>query len=333
MTEVKKPFFSIIVPVYKVEAFLEQCLKSVKGQTFTDFECIVINDGSPGVSQELWKIGQAPDYQPEIDLKGLELDKQAKYIFDQICKNDKRFKYIYQSNQGLGAARNTGMNAAKGERLVLLDSDDFLHHKYLEIAFESINQNQLSDIFFGSLINYNHGKLEPFVPSQKFVPANNNLKTMLVFPTWTVTAVNYFWRLDIIRKHNLQFPITRGEDTIFAFNCALAYYREFGKLNYVNIPNIYFYRQFQNQMTRSQSFETQLFEATSDFTHGMKQEFYKIDWVHGLLAHLFVLRFRIYKERSLATNNLKKIILHLHAKFLTIIAILVAGVTPLTKEI
>lgn len=80
--------FSIIVPVYNVEKYLDKCLKSILRQTFKDFECIIIDDGSPDNSN---------------------------IIIDKYVKLDQRFKVIHQKNMGISAARNAGLDIAEGD--------------------------------------------------------------------------------------------------------------------------------------------------------------------------------------------------------------------------
>lgn len=104
----KNPKISIIIPIYKVEKYLARCLDSVLTQTFTDFEVVCVNDGSP--------------------------DGCGK-ILEQYAKKDKRIKIITQSNQGLSMARNNGLAVAIGEYIYFLDSDDCIHPQLLEVAY------------------------------------------------------------------------------------------------------------------------------------------------------------------------------------------------------
>lgn len=97
--------FSIIIPVYNVEQYLDKCLKSISKQTFLDFECIIVDDGSPDNSNA---------------------------IIDKYVNKDQRFKVIHQKNMGLSAARNTGLDAAKGDYIAFVDSDDYIANDYLE---------------------------------------------------------------------------------------------------------------------------------------------------------------------------------------------------------
>ena len=95
----KVPCVSVIIPVYKVEEYLERCIESVLGQTLDDLEIILVDDGSP-------------DNCPRI--------------CDQYAEKDRRVSVIHKKNGGLASARNAGMKNASGEYIFFLDSDDWL---------------------------------------------------------------------------------------------------------------------------------------------------------------------------------------------------------------
>lgn len=97
--------FSIIIPAYNAEQTLEKCLRSVQRQSYTDFEAIIVDDGS-------------------IDGTAL--------IGKTFARTDMRFRYIYHENQGVSATRNRGLDEAKGEFVVFLDSDDQYDREYLQ---------------------------------------------------------------------------------------------------------------------------------------------------------------------------------------------------------
>ncbi len=103
--------FSVIIPVYNVEAYLRACLDSVLNQTFEDWEAICVNDGST--------------------------DNSAS-ILEENGQKDGRFKIVNQPNGGLSAARNTGLKSATGEYVLFLDSDDWLESNALEKVSESL---------------------------------------------------------------------------------------------------------------------------------------------------------------------------------------------------
>lgn len=137
------PFFSIIIPCYNQAIYLTDCLDSLLLQSYSDWEAIVINDGSTDNTGETAK---------------------------KYTEKDSRIKLIDQSNQGLSAARNTGIKNAIGERLIFLDADDFFYDNALEVISRTA---QLSDEY--TLIQYGYAYisenkqtiLRKILPSQK----------------------------------------------------------------------------------------------------------------------------------------------------------------------
>ena len=101
---------SVIVPVYKVEAYLDRCVKSILDQTFEDFELILVDDGSP-------------------DRCGVMCDGWA--------AKDRRIRVIHKENGGLSDARNAGINAALGDWLTFIDSDDYVHPNMFQVLLDA----------------------------------------------------------------------------------------------------------------------------------------------------------------------------------------------------
>lgn len=117
---------SIIIPVYNVEKYLPQCVDSILAQTYTNFEAILVNDGSP-------------------DNSGA--------ICEEYAKKDSRIRVIHQKNAGVSAARNNGIEQAKGEWISFIDSDDYVDWDYLENFHLKGND---SDIIIQGLDFYDH---------------------------------------------------------------------------------------------------------------------------------------------------------------------------------
>lgn len=114
-------FFSVIVPVYKVENYLKACVDSVLGQTFSDFELILVDDGSP-------------DNCPKI--------------CDDYAKGDPRIKVVHKKNGGLVSARIAGIKEATGEYVYNLDSDDLIENDALENAYNIIKETNAEIVSF-----------------------------------------------------------------------------------------------------------------------------------------------------------------------------------------
>lgn len=104
---------SVIIPIYNAEAYLENCLESIKNQSFTDYEVLLIDDGST--------------------------DNSGK-ICDIFATKDFRFQVIHKSNGGVSSARNIGIEQAKGEWICFMDSDDTVEKDYLQHLYQGTNQ-------------------------------------------------------------------------------------------------------------------------------------------------------------------------------------------------
>lgn len=109
-----KSIVSIIVPCYNQAQYLDEALQSVLDQTYTNWECIIVNDGSP-------------DSTEAVALKW--------------CEQDNRFRYTFQENGGLSSARNLGIFYAKGEYILPLDADDKIGSSYIESAMQSFQED------------------------------------------------------------------------------------------------------------------------------------------------------------------------------------------------
>lgn len=117
----KQPAVSIIIPIYKAEAFLGRCLDSVLAQTFTDFEVICLNDGSLDNS---WQ------------------------ILEKYANKDNRVKIINKENTGVSDTRNIGLQKAKGKYILFMDSDDCIHPQTLEITYFLANKYDADLVYY-----------------------------------------------------------------------------------------------------------------------------------------------------------------------------------------
>lgn len=123
------PKISVIVPIYRVEAYLAECMDSILSQTYQDFELILVDDGSPD---------------------------NCGAICDEYAEKDSRIRVIHQKNGGLSAARNAGLDIAQGEYVTFVDSDDVLHPNYLEYLMRGLAENQ-ADISLLHFVRFAEG--------------------------------------------------------------------------------------------------------------------------------------------------------------------------------
>ena len=125
-----KPLISVIVPVYNVEEYLPKCLESIINQTYKNLEIILVDDGS-------------------TDNSGI--------ICEDYAEKDKRIKVVHQTNLGISAARNAGLDLCSGDYITFVDSDDYIECDEIEVLVDQIVPNGI--VCNGSTIIYQNKKI------------------------------------------------------------------------------------------------------------------------------------------------------------------------------
>ncbi|OWK74506.1 hypothetical protein CBW16_03610 [Flavobacteriaceae bacterium JJC] len=188
------PLFSIVIPVYNVEKYLSQCLQSVLGQSFQNYEIIFVNDGSEDHSLE---------------------------IGEKFARRNDKITIINQENKGLSCARNTGVSYAKGNFIIFLDSDDYWNDSdFLEELSKVIKKNPEVDIINFGWSKYFQVKGEFVADSRHFsltAAKNENRKEVAKWlvenDLFVACAWNKCIRKAFITNHKLQFRHgVRSED-------------------------------------------------------------------------------------------------------------------------
>lgn len=219
-----RPSVSIAVPVYNAEKYLRQCLDSVLSQSFSDWECILVDDGSSDGSA---------------------------HICDEYANKDARFRVFHKENAGVSSARNFGIEVASGEYLIFLDSDDFLEKKCLEnllcrqyipdltvFAFSKVKGGNVVGIKkLHSIFSDNPEQVKEILLSMK---ADSYTSDAFCFP-W-----NKLLRLTLIKENDVKFPldIHLREDEIFMYR----YLNACKSLEVLSEP-LHFYRITQSGLT------------------------------------------------------------------------------------
>ena len=189
----KNPLVSIIVPVYKVEEFLDNCIKSIIDQTFKNIEIILVDDGSP-------------DNCPQM--------------CDEWAERDSRIRVVHKKNGGLSSARNVGIKEASGDYLYFLDSDDrFYNIESLELLCNLAKIHSGVDMVQGNFYieenqsqTFNKGVFPAFTDKKRWI--QSNLSTMTI----PESACNRLIKRSIIINNNLYFR--EGwiqEDTLWTY--------------------------------------------------------------------------------------------------------------------
>lgn len=187
---------SIIVPIYNVEKYLDRCLLSIKNQTYSNLEVIMVNDGSKDSSRNI-----AAHYQ---DI-------------------DHRFKLFDKENGGLSSGRNYGMRFVTGEFVAFIDSDDFLETDYVEVLLNSFDSN--TDIVIGDYVIFNAKNGHSYIHGPQYKPgiySTTEEKKELIYALLTGKPVMSVWknlyRVSFLRDNDISFVSERlvyAEDKLF----------------------------------------------------------------------------------------------------------------------
>ena len=185
---------SIIVPIYKVQDYLDECIESIINQTYSNVEVILVDDGSP-------------DRCPQM--------------CDEWAKRDSRIRVIHKKNGGLSSARNAGLDVANGEYISFVDSDDFICSDALQNLYDRIKDDKSIGITSGLVYRYQDGftsnfKDEWICSREIVIPASDFLlETMSQKTSYTVW--NKLYRREVIG--NTRFREGRNnEDTLFMYD-------------------------------------------------------------------------------------------------------------------
>jgi glycosyltransferase involved in cell wall biosynthesis len=183
---------SIIIPVYNVSLFIEKCIKSIVDQSFKDFECIIINDGTKDNSIALIEV---------------------------IIKGDKRFKIFHQKNQGQGMARNLGLKHAQGKYICFIDADDYVEPNYLEGMYREI-EKQKADVVCCGFNIITKDKVNPHLIT---LEASSNIEAILYLLNgndWG-SLFNRMFKSNLVK--DLKFKKGNTEDKPFIFELFIKY--------------------------------------------------------------------------------------------------------------
>lgn len=172
--------YSIIVPAYNVERYIDMCLKSILNQTYDNFEVIVVNDGSTDSTEE---------------------------IINKFVKKDLRFKLFTKQNGGLSDARNYGVEQSKGDIIVFVDGDDYIDKDLLlKLNNEFIVSRDIDVVRFQlRLVNDDEKILE--IPGYEVFSnvSTNDAYYVLLKNKYVDVAWGYVYRRDFFQKHNFKY--------------------------------------------------------------------------------------------------------------------------------
>jgi glycosyltransferase involved in cell wall biosynthesis len=201
---------SVIIPVYNVEEYIKDCLESIKAQTYSNWEVIIVDDGSP--------------------------DNSGK-IADQYSEMDKKFKVIHKENGGVSSARNRGLREAIGEFVLFIDSDDWISKNHIEYLLEMQKKDDADMCISTSLYTKMNEKQSKHISIKTITP--DEASALLLSPGMYVGTYGKLYRRSWLIENNIwqNEKIYSGEGLNFTIK-AVQY------ANKITISNkkIYYYR-------------------------------------------------------------------------------------------
>ena len=183
-----KPLISVIVPIYKVENYLDRCVESIVKQTYENLEIILVDDGSP-------------DNCPEM--------------CDAWAQKDRRIKVIHKQNGGLSDARNAGMKIASGQYMAFIDGDDYIAPEMYQLLSECILSDNSDIAACGVEMVFEDGTApRPLTPEGRFV-LNRDAAMQAVIREFPLKQPVWYklYKADLIR--NIYFPVGKYHEDVF----------------------------------------------------------------------------------------------------------------------
>lgn len=239
---------TVVVPVYKVEKYLDCCVESIVNQTYKNLEIILVDDGSPDACPK---------------------------ICDEWAKRDSRIRVIHKENQGLGMARNTGIDHAEGEYICFFDSDDYVDARTIEKAYDKAEQYDTDIVIYGLMDFDDKGNvlqtctpkvckeifsgkevLEEFLPDLIDGSFKNSCNKLLPFSAWSC-----LFSMKLVKRANWRFVSERAIISEDSYSL-LKLYPHVGKIC-VLPESLYYHR--RNNASLSRSFRSDRFEKTKYF--------------------------------------------------------------------
>ncbi|WML25158.1 glycosyltransferase family 2 protein [Neobacillus sp. OS1-33] len=239
-----KPIISIIVPVYNVEKYINRCIESILAQTFSDFELILINDGST--------------------------DKSGTFC-EYYAKEDSRIKVIHINNGGVSNARNTGIALAQGNYLMFCDSDDYVETNWCSELYETIKQGgnilPVSGIRFVYQIRKQKEEIIKVFPKKESFDKGKYFETYKKGLSGSLCCKIYDRKIIVENSIFFDIKVNRGEDLLFNLNY-MSHMESF-----VTVPTITYNYVHSNEFSLMNGYRKDLFDIALMVYYAWKNYF------------------------------------------------------------
>ncbi len=270
--------FSIVIPVYNVEDYIDKCLNSIRKQTYDNFEAIIVNDGSPDNSEVIIK----------------------KYL------KDKRFRYYKKENGGLSDARNYGVKYTTGDYLLFIDSDDYIDKSLLEKINEILESKQVDVVRFNlNLVDDEGNLIRSAGDLYETDDTKESILQSIIASGFVEAACFYAYNLTFWRKNNFQYSKGKIHEDYGLTPLVLSKARNIKVLNYHG----YNYVQRENSIMSQNNYEKTIIKV-DDFKFHYLNLIDKIssDSLSNKLIRSFMAEALIYKGRELNDDDRYKFV-------------------------
>lgn len=263
------PLITVVVPIYKVEKYLDRCINSLVNQSYQNLQIILVDDGSP-------------DRCPEM--------------CDAWTQKDDRIQVIHKKNAGLGMARNSGIEAAAGEYICFVDSDDYVDTRTIEMAYAAIVKNQAEIAVFGLVrVNAKGEKIKSIVPvSEKpcyrgadirahFLPdyIDPEHRDMKIH-NLCLSAWSNLFSMDLIKRTNWRFVSER--EMISEDSYSLIWLYQYVESVAIVAQPLYYY--CENGGSLTQTYRADRFEKIKSFYAACTEMAEQAGYGHGVLVRI-----------------------------------------------
>lgn len=228
-----EPLISVIVPIYNVEKYLNKCVDSIISQTYKNLEIILVDDGSP-------------DNCPKM--------------CDEYVQKDNRIKVIHKKNGGLSDARNAGIDAANGEYIAFVDSDDYIEVNMYEKLYNVIKEYDANIAVCSRYIVSEKGERYSYISHDADVlnmDAREALKRIFSFKDFDMSACDKLY--DIKLFENIRYPYDKLNEDYYV---TPQLFHRSKKIVYIPVP-LYNYLQRNGSITKSKEVKTDVLEASN----------------------------------------------------------------------
>lgn len=279
---------SVVVPIYKTEKYLQQCVDSILNQTYKELEIILVNDGSPD---------------------------NCHAICNEYALKDCRIKVIHKENGGLISSRKAGVEIAKGEYIGFVDSDDWIENNMYERLIEPIKNFQSEIISVKNILEFEYGQIKEHVEKDNTGLYNKEKIREFIIPKmlwngklggrdFNISLCNKLFKKEIIKNgiKNINNSIEMGEDLAICINCM------FLTKKFYMFESEFLYHHRQTNVSMSRSYNEDYFTKVMILFNTLKSciignnAFKSIPFIDAILCHyiLEIIRNEFYK------GNIKK---------------------------